>query len=63
MRALYVATIYLGTFLAIGWVAKRLIDRWMDRKGVGLQEVHEQAGPRGERTVFLLGAWRKERDR
>lgn len=62
MRALYVATIYFGTFLTIGWVAKRLIDRWMNRKGVGLDEVHKEAGARGERTVFLLGAWRKESD-
>lgn len=62
MRALFVATIYFGTFLTIGWVAKRMLDHWMDRRGVGLDEVHTQAGRRGERTVFLLGAWRKESD-
>lgn len=62
MCALCVATIYFGTFLTIGLGAKRLIDRWMDRKGVTLDEVQKQAGPRGERTVFLLGAWRKESD-
>lgn len=61
MRALVVALIYLGTFLTIGWLAKRLIDRWMDRKGVGLSDVQEQAGPnRGPRRVFLLGIWRDE---
>jgi hypothetical protein len=62
MRALFVATIYFGTFLVIGWVAKRVLDRWMDQKGVELSEVQKQAGRRGERTVFLLGIWRKERD-
>ena len=63
MWALTVATIYFGTFLVIGWVAKRVLDRWMDQRGVGLDEVQKQAGPRGERTVFLLGIWRKESDR
>lgn len=62
MRALFVATIYFGTFLVIGWAAKRVLDRWMDQKGVELSEVQKQAGRRGERTVFLLGIWRKERD-
>lgn len=62
MWALTVATIYFGTFLAIGWVAKHVLDDWMDRRGVGLDEVQKQAGRRGERTVFLLGVWRKERD-
>jgi hypothetical protein len=62
MRALFVATIYFGTFLTIGWVAKRMLDRWMDQKGVELSEVQKQAGRRGERTVFLLGVWRKESD-
>jgi hypothetical protein len=62
MCALCVAAIYFGTFLTIGLGAKRLIDHWMAHKGVTLDEVHKEAGPRGERTVFLLGAWRKERD-
>ena len=62
MYALTVATIYFGTFLAVGWVAKHVLDDWMDRRGVGLDEVQKQAGRRGERTVFLLGVWRKERD-
>ncbi|MBV8393076.1 MAG: hypothetical protein JOY81_07820 [Alphaproteobacteria bacterium] len=63
MSALSVAIIYFGTFLGIGWVAKIVLDYWMHEKGVGLDEVHKQAGPRGERTVFLLGAWRRESDR
>ena len=62
MWALVVATIYFGTFLTIGWVAKRVLDRWMDHRGVELSEVQRQAGRRGERTVFLLGVWRKESD-
>lgn len=62
MWALFVATVYFGTFLVIGWVAKRVLDRWMDHRGVELSEVQRQAGRRGERTVFLLGVWRKESD-
>ena len=62
MWALFVATVYFGTFLVIGWVAKRVLDRWMDQRGVELCEVQKQAGRRGERTVFLLGIWRKESD-
>ena len=63
MRALFVATVYLGTFLLLGWLAKRGLDRWMARHGADLGDVHDQAGRRGERTVFLLGFRRKERDR
>jgi hypothetical protein len=62
MGALSVAAIYFGFFLSIGWLAKHLLAAWMDRRGVSLDEIHRQFGPRGERTVFLLGAWRKERD-
>ena len=62
MWALTVATIYFGTFLVIGWLAKRVLDHWMDHRGVTLDEVQKQAGRRGERTVFLLGVWRKESD-
>ena len=58
MWALFVATVYFGTFLVIGWVAKRVLDRWMDHRGVELSEVQKQAGRRGVRTVFLLGVWR-----
>jgi hypothetical protein len=62
MSALAVAVIYFGTFLGIGWVAKIVLDYWMHENGVELDEVQRQAGRRGERTVFLLGIWRKERD-
>ena len=47
MWALFVATVYFGTFLVIGWVAKRVLDRWMDQRGVELSEVQKQAGHRG----------------
>jgi len=61
MRALVTAVIYFGTFLAIGLIAKMLIGRWMNRRGVGLDDVQAQAGPnRKKRKVFLLGAWRWE---
>ena len=63
MGALSIAAIYFGFFLTIGWLAKHLIAWWMDRRGVTLDEIHRQFGPRGERTVFLLGVWRKEADR
>jgi hypothetical protein len=61
MRALMVAVIYFGTFLAIGLLGKMLIGRWMNRRGVDLSDVQQQAEPnRRKRKVFLLGAWRWE---
>ena len=62
MNALEVAVIYFGTFLTIGWIAKRLIDHWMGQYGVDLEDVQGQAGPnRRARKMFLLGAWRWEK--
>ena len=62
MWALTVAIIYFGFFLAIGIIAKRAIDRWMDRSGADLADIHAQAGSnRRSRKVFLLGYWRDER--
>ena len=61
MRALGVAVIYFGTFLAVGAVAKLLIGRWMVQHGADLEDVQAQAGPnRRKRKMFLLGAWRWE---
>jgi hypothetical protein len=61
MRALATAVLYFGTFLAIGIVSRRLLDRWMERRGSNLADVHDQAGSqRGRRRVFLLGFWRDE---
>lgn len=61
MRALATAILYFGTFLTIGFFAKRFIDRWMNQKGADLSDVQAQAGAnRKKRSVFLLGAWRNE---
>ncbi len=61
MDALAIFLIYLVPFLAIGFVAKRLIDRWMKAKGAPLSDVQAQAGPnRRKRKLFLLGIWRNE---
>ena len=62
MTALVTAIVYFGAFLVIGWAAKRALDRWEKKRGVGLSDVQAQAGSdRREREVFLLGAWRKEK--
>ena len=44
-----------------GWPSACSTAGWTSR-GVELSEVQKQAGRRGERTVFLLGVWRKESD-
>jgi hypothetical protein len=58
MRALVTAVVYFGTFLTIGYVGKRLLDRWMTRHGEHLDEVQSQ-GRNGSRQDdrFLLGIW------
>jgi hypothetical protein len=59
--AVVVAVIYFGSFIAIGFVAKHVLDKTMRRSSETLEEIHAQAGPnRGKRTVFLLGVWRRE---
>jgi len=59
--ALVVAVIYFGTFIAIGFIAKRVLDKTMRQSGETLEEIQAQAGPnRGKRTLFLLGVWRSE---
>jgi hypothetical protein len=61
MWALTVAIIYFGTFLVLGYIAKVVLDKLMDRTGAGLSDVQAQAGAnRKPRKVFLLGAWRTE---
>ena len=61
MWTLTVAVIYFGSFLVLGIVAKIALRRLMDHTGADLADVQAQAGPnRRKRTVFLLGAWRKE---
>jgi hypothetical protein len=61
--AVTVATIYFGSFVVIGWLARLLLGRLMARSGADLEDVHALAGlKRGKRTVFLLGVWRQESD-
>jgi len=61
MWALAVATIYFGSFLAVGIIARIAMRKLMERTGADLADVQAQAGPhRGKRKVFLLGAWRDE---
>jgi len=56
-----VAVIYFGSFIAIGFIAKRVLDKTMRQSSETLEEIHAQAGAnRGKRTVFLLGVWRSE---
>ena len=60
MRALYTAILYFGSFLALGWAAKHLLDKWMAHHGEDLSEVQKQAGDnRRKQPRFLLGIWRK----
>lgn len=61
MWGLTVAVIYFGSFLAVGYVAKMLIDRVMQHHGAELSDVQAQVGEnRRPRKVFLLGFWRSE---
>lgn len=61
MWALFVATIYFGSFITIGIIARIVLDRLMASRGAELADVQAQAGPnRRRRMAFLLGAWREE---
>ena len=61
MRAFEVASIYFGSFLAIGLAARFAVTRWTDRGDLDLRHVQAQLEPRrGKRRLFLLGAWRDE---
>jgi len=60
MRALITAVIYFGAFLAIGYVAKRLFDRWMARRGVGIADLRRPEGSGRAQRRFLFGAWYKD---
>lgn len=61
MDALVVALVYVVPFVAIGLVAKRLIDAWMKKKGATLADIHALAGPNRRKGLqFLLGFWRRE---
>jgi len=61
VNALYTAILFFGTFIVIGWLGKRALDRWMAKHGATLPEVNEQAGKSaGKGRRFLLGFWRNE---
>ena len=61
LHALLVLAIYLVPFLLLGFLAKRWLGRWSERRGVDLVEYRaDQGANRGERRAFLLGFWRKE---
>ena len=59
MRALVSAILYFGVFLAIGWLAKRYLDRWTAARGKHPSEVMGEPGTDRRRSRFLLGAWYK----
>ena len=63
MRALATAIVYFGTFLSIGYVAKRLLDRYMARNSEDLREVQAQGrqGAGRQHDRFLLGFWYRDR--
>jgi hypothetical protein len=61
MRAILVAALYFGSFLAIGLIARLAARKWIDRGGTSLADVHSLAGShRRKHRAFLLGAWRDE---
>jgi hypothetical protein len=59
MRALISATVYFGLFLTIGYVAKRLLDRWTSERGLDVAEMQREARSRPQ-PRFLLGAWYRD---
>jgi len=61
VRALVTAVVYFGTFLTVGYVAKRLLDRFMAKNGEDLREVQAQNRGGGKIDRFLLGFWYKDR--
>lgn len=61
MRAFLTAVLYFGTFLTIGYAARRLIDRWMGRRGVDPSDAMTPGrGDGDKRPRFLLGVWRRD---
>ena len=61
MRALVTAVIYFGSFLIIGYWAKRLLDRYMAKNGSDLRELQSQNKGGAQQQRFLLGGWYKDR--
>jgi hypothetical protein len=59
MRALYAAIIYFGSFVLLGWLAKRFLERWTADRGKHPSEVQGQSGSDRHQSRFLLGVWHK----
>jgi len=59
LHGLAVGVFYLGTFVVLGLAAKRVLDLWMDDKGLDPSDLEKQRG-QAPSTRFLLGAWRHE---
>lgn len=56
MRAIVTAAIFFGTFLTIGWLAKKVLDRKAREQGMNPSDTI----PTGRaHSRFLLGAWWK----
>jgi hypothetical protein len=60
VRALVSAVVYFGTFLTIGYVAKRLLDRYMAKNSEHLHEIRAQYRGGGKIERFLLGTWYRD---
>ena len=61
MRALVTAVLYFGSFLFIGYWAKRLLDRYMAKNGSDLRELQAQDKGGAPQQRFLLGGWYRDR--
>jgi hypothetical protein len=61
VRALVTAVIYFGSFLFIGYWAKRLLDRYMAKNGSDLRDLQSENKGGREQQRFLLGGWYKDR--
>jgi hypothetical protein len=57
-RAIFVATIYIGSFVVIGALAKAFLAAKLS--DVNLHDIQNQAGPSRQRRLFLLGGWCNE---
>ena len=59
MRALLIAALYFGSFLAIGLIVKLAAGRL--GRDTNLTDIQSQSGSnRRKHKAFLLGAWRNE---
>ena len=54
MRALEVASIYFGSFLAIGLAARFAVTRWTDRGDLDLRHVQARLEPAPRKTPAVF---------